>query len=80
VVDGSSSPQDRDDAIDDDVAREAQRVGADGRSSSDMIKIVDVWKYYGLNRAVKSMFLGIDAGECFGLLGPNGAGKRFDNY
>ncbi|MBI2065288.1 MAG: ABC transporter ATP-binding protein [Candidatus Yanofskybacteria bacterium] len=40
-----------------------------------MIKVVNVSKNYGEQRAVNNLSLGIEKGSIFGFLGPNGAGK-----
>ncbi|CAN0348380.1 unnamed protein product [Pylaiella littoralis] len=65
-------------SLDEDVAREAERVGRGG-GDGDAIKIDSVTKVYptsfGAKVAVKSTSLGIPKGQCFGLLGINGAGK-----
>ncbi|CAN0554758.1 unnamed protein product, partial [Ectocarpus sp. 12 AP-2014] len=64
--------------LDEDVAREAERV-RQGGGDGDAVKIEGVTKVYpthaGAKVAVKSTSLGIPKGQCFGLLGINGAGK-----
>ncbi|XP_015235444.1 PREDICTED: ATP-binding cassette sub-family A member 12 [Cyprinodon variegatus] len=71
-------PQDALEEDDEDVATEHLRV-ASGAASSDLLQINQLTKIYQhLNKkvpAVKSLSVGIPAGECFGLLGVNGAGK-----
>ncbi|XP_032384919.1 ATP-binding cassette sub-family A member 12 isoform X2 [Etheostoma spectabile] len=61
-----------------DVATEQQRV-ASGEASTDILQVNQLTKVYQHLKkkvtAVKSLSLGIPAGECFGLLGVNGAGK-----
>lgn len=42
---------------------------------TDTVQVRDVYKSYGLVKAVKGITFGIDVGTCFGLLGINGAGK-----
>uniref|UniRef100_A0A665XCM0 ATP-binding cassette, sub-family A (ABC1), member 12 n=1 Tax=Echeneis naucrates TaxID=173247 RepID=A0A665XCM0_ECHNA len=63
---------------DEDVAAEHQRVFS-GAAISDILQVNQLTKVYQhLKRkvhAVKSVSVGIPAGECFGLLGVNGAGK-----
>ncbi|CAM9259808.1 unnamed protein product [Ectocarpus sp. 4 AP-2014] len=66
------------DVLDEDVAREVERV-RQGGGDGDAVKIEGVTKVYpthaGAKVAVKSTSLGIPKGQCFGLLGINGAGK-----
>jgi len=40
-----------------------------------MLEILNLWKSYDGNQAVRGLDLEINHGEIFGLLGPNGAGK-----
>ncbi|MCP8323309.1 MAG: ABC transporter ATP-binding protein [Candidatus Methylarchaceae archaeon HK02M2] len=44
-------------------------------SSNIMLEILNLWKSYNGNQAVRGLDLKIARGEIFGLLGPNGAGK-----
>jgi ABC-2 type transport system ATP-binding protein len=44
-------------------------------TSMPLLAITDLTYAYGSHRALKSVSLSVNAGECFGLLGPNGAGK-----
>jgi ABC-2 type transport system ATP-binding protein len=41
----------------------------------DAIQITKLTKYYGKNRGVVELDLGVKKGEFFGFIGPNGAGK-----
>ncbi|XP_037645999.1 uncharacterized protein abca12 isoform X4 [Sebastes umbrosus] len=63
---------------DEDVAAENLRVSS-GAASTDILQVNQLTKVYQHLRkkvpAVKSLSVGIPAGECFGLLGVNGAGK-----
>ncbi|XP_052462836.1 uncharacterized protein abca12 isoform X12 [Carassius gibelio] len=63
---------------DEDVLAERLRVDR-GDASADILQVNRLTKVYqSLNKrvqAVKSLSVGIPAGECFGLLGVNGAGK-----
>ncbi|KAL8183839.1 UNVERIFIED_CONTAM: ATP-binding cassette sub- A member 12 [Gekko kuhli] len=63
---------------DKDVLAESKRVAA-GRADCDMLQLQNLTKIYHLPHrrivAVRSVSVGIPAGECFGLLGVNGAGK-----
>lgn len=63
---------------DEDVLDERLRVGR-GDASSDILQVNHLTKVYQnfskRVQAVKSLSVGIPAGECFGLLGVNGAGK-----
>lgn len=40
-----------------------------------VIKIENLTKYYGKNRGIEKVSLGVDQGDFFGFIGPNGAGK-----
>lgn len=65
---------------DDDVVDEKRKVekSVDGDEVLQIRKLTKIYKKRGSNQpliAVKSMSLGVPAGECFGLLGVNGAGK-----
>ncbi|XP_077071802.1 uncharacterized protein abca12 [Siphateles boraxobius] len=63
---------------DEDVVAERLRVDR-GDASADILQVNELSKVYqNLSKrvqAVKSLSVGIPAGECFGLLGVNGAGK-----
>ncbi|KAK7169397.1 hypothetical protein R3I93_005384 [Phoxinus phoxinus] len=63
---------------DEDVVAERLRVYR-GDASADILQVNELTKVYqNLSKrvqAVKSLSVGIPAGECFGLLGVNGAGK-----
>nr|XP_055071071.1 uncharacterized protein abca12 [Misgurnus anguillicaudatus] len=69
----SYSPND-----DEDVIAERHRVERGG-ASSDILQLNQLTKVYQQLKkrvpAVKTLSVGIPAGECFGLLGVNGAGK-----
>ena len=41
----------------------------------EVIKTVNLTKYYGKARGIKNLNLTVNEGECFGFIGPNGAGK-----
>ncbi|CAM9229777.1 unnamed protein product [Phaeothamnion confervicola] len=70
------------DEIDADVAAERSRVEGGG-AAGEAVRVAGLRKLYpssstrsgGVKVAIKSTFLGIPRGECFGLLGINGAGK-----
>uniref|UniRef100_A0A3Q1H078 ABC transporter domain-containing protein n=1 Tax=Anabas testudineus TaxID=64144 RepID=A0A3Q1H078_ANATE len=63
---------------DEDVATERLRISS-GAASSDILQVNKLTKVYQHLKkkvhAVRSISVGIPAGECFGLLGVNGAGK-----
>jgi len=40
-----------------------------------MIRMQNVSKHYGANKAVDQLNLSVSPGEIFGFIGPNGAGK-----
>ena len=40
-----------------------------------MLKVKNITKYYGTNKAVDNLSFTVEKGEIFGLLGENGAGK-----
>jgi len=40
-----------------------------------MIKVENLFKYFGQTKAIDGISFEVDKGELFGLLGPNGAGK-----
>lgn len=44
-------------------------------TSSDVLVVQDLYKYFGTVKAVDGLAFGIRPGEIYGLLGPNGAGK-----
>ncbi|KAE8985099.1 ATP-binding cassette sub-family A member 2 [Phytophthora rubi] len=61
--------------IDEDVAKEAQRVTS-GAANDDAVKIAGLRKVYpGGKVAVRGLSFGLKRGECFSFLGINGAGK-----
>ena len=63
--------------IDDDVAKEEERVKSD-TPCNDLITMTNIQKIYGNGKvAVDKLCLGMPAGECFGLLGINGTCKCF---
>ena len=41
----------------------------------EVIKIMNLTKYYGKARGIIDLNLSVNEGECFGFIGPNGAGK-----
>ena len=41
----------------------------------EVIKTINLTKYYGKARGIKNLNLTVNEGECFGFIGPNGAGK-----
>lgn len=41
----------------------------------EVIKTVNLTKYYGKTRGIIDLNLSVKQGECFGFIGPNGAGK-----
>ena len=41
----------------------------------EVIKTVNLTKYYGRSRGIIDLNLSVEKGECFGFIGPNGAGK-----
>ncbi|MBF0135103.1 MAG: ABC transporter ATP-binding protein [Magnetococcus sp. DMHC-1] len=43
--------------------------------SENMIEILELTRYYGLNRVLDQISLNVKRGEVMGFLGPNGAGK-----
>jgi ABC-2 type transport system ATP-binding protein len=43
--------------------------------SREMIRLENLVKVYGQNKALDGLSLAVDTGECFAFLGPNGAGK-----
>jgi ABC-type multidrug transport system ATPase subunit len=45
------------------------------RKKTPILEIVNLWKSYDGNPAVRGLDLEVESGEIFGLLGPNGAGK-----
>eukprot|EP00457_Paulinella_chromatophora_P000191 gb/GEZN01000191.1/.p1 GENE.gb/GEZN01000191.1/~~gb/GEZN01000191.1/.p1 ORF type:complete len:1907 (-),score=328.53 gb/GEZN01000191.1/:145-5865(-) len=63
---------------DTDVMAERKRVEG-GRASNDIIALHGLSKVFkgnaGPKHAVKDLWLGVPAGQCFGFLGVNGAGK-----
>lgn len=44
-------------------------------SNSDLLRVLQVSKSFGANKAVNEVSFGISGGEILALLGPNGAGK-----
>ena len=61
--------------VDDDVAREEERVMS-GKAKDDVIQLKKLRKVYnGEKVAVDRITFGLSKGQCFGLLGINGAGK-----
>ena len=41
----------------------------------EIVKIMNLTKYYGKARGIIDLNLSVNEGECFGFIGPNGAGK-----
>ncbi len=41
----------------------------------EVIKTINLTKYYGKSRGIIDLNLSVKQGECFGFIGPNGAGK-----
>jgi len=70
-----------DERVDQDVANENYRAATlvdNGSATNDepLPIIIDrMSKNYGVKKALKSLSLVVDKGQCLGLLGPNGAGK-----
>src|SRR5438477_1779965 len=44
-------------------------------STTDIIRVENLRKYYGKTKAVDDISFAVYSGEIFGMLGPNGAGK-----
>jgi ABC-2 type transport system ATP-binding protein len=52
-----------------------EEIGYKTPSSSDVIKIESLTKFYGKIKGIENLSLSVKRGEIFGFLGPNGAGK-----
>eukprot|EP00899_Mesostigma_viride_P015099 jgi/Mesvir1/23590/Mv18280-RA.1 len=81
IFGGGGFGDDDDVELDEDVAREKERVEGGG-ASDDAVVLRNLHKVYhgrgikgGSKVAVHDLCLGVPLGECFGLLGVNGAGK-----
>lgn len=41
----------------------------------EVIKTINLTKYYGTAKGIENLNLSVEQGDCFGFIGPNGAGK-----